>query len=296
MRIYTTTHQPLCKTIRSYLNLPTTEVNVTRFPDGETLINLKTEPAVNEVAVVIQSLSAPVNDTLMHTIFLLETLRLACVTNVVLVLTYLGYSRQDRQTCPLSLVSANVVCKMLSTSIVSKVFIMEPHSPSIVPFFGVPAFALSLAPMICWHISETYSLDEIVILSLDRGGDERAYQIAEALDVPLVRGVKRRTEGGIRVAVCAEANMINKTGIIIDDIVDTGESIKQAIAQLISVHNLTQVVVYCVHAVLSAGAPIGVKLYTSNSLCHSPADLDVSFIISRILKHTLAQQPITDLT
>ncbi|MFP3019041.1 MAG: phosphoribosyltransferase family protein, partial [Candidatus Hodgkinia cicadicola] len=149
--------------------------------------------------------------------------------------------------------------------------------------------------MVCWHISETYPLSSVVILSLDRGGDERALQIAEALDVPLARGVKRRTENGVRVAFCAEANMLNKTGIIIDDIVDSGESANQAISELMSVHSLSNVVVYCVHAVLSAGAPVGVKMYTSNSLCGRPADLDVSFVISRILKRISSQQPHNDL-
>ncbi|MGP1912116.1 MAG: ribose-phosphate pyrophosphokinase-like domain-containing protein, partial [Candidatus Hodgkinia cicadicola] len=144
MRIYTTTHQPLCKSIQSYLNTSPAEVNVTRFPDGEALISLNTQPAGDETAVVVQSIAPPVNDALMHTLFLLETLRLACVTNVVLVLTYLGYSRQDRQTTPLSLASASLVCKLLSTPIVSKVFVMEPHSTSITSFFGVPAFEVSV--------------------------------------------------------------------------------------------------------------------------------------------------------
>ncbi|MGP1918698.1 MAG: ribose-phosphate diphosphokinase [Candidatus Hodgkinia cicadicola] len=290
MQIYTTTHQPLCNAVQSYLNIPPAAVNVTRFRDGEALISLTSEPAGDETAVVIQSIAPPVNDALVHTLFLLETLRLACVTHVVLVLTYLGYSRQDRQTTPLSLASASLVCKLLSTPIVSKVYVLEPHSPSITSFFGVPAFELSVAPMICWHISETYPLDEIVILSLDRGSDERALQIAEALDVPIARGVKRRTENGVRVAFCAEANMINKTGIIIDDIVDSGESANQAIAELMSIHSLSNVVVYCIHALLSAGAPLGVKLYTSNSLCNRSADLDVSFMISRILKRISSNQ------
>lgn len=149
MQIYTTTHQPLCTAIRSYLNVPASDVDVTRFPDGEALISLKTEPSAEELVVVIQSIAAPVNDALMHTIFLLEALRLACVANVVLMLTYLGYSRQDRQTNPLSLASANVVCKMLSAPHVSRAYVVEPHSPSITSFFGIPAFELSAAPMIC---------------------------------------------------------------------------------------------------------------------------------------------------
>ncbi|MGP1916710.1 MAG: hypothetical protein ACTS6G_04905, partial [Candidatus Hodgkinia cicadicola] len=120
-------------------------------------------------------------------------------------------------------------------------------------------------------------------------------EIALTLDVPIARGVKRRTEKGVRVAFCAEANMINKTGIIIDDIIDSGESANQAIAELMSIHSLSSVVVYCAHAVLSAGASLGIKLYTSNSLLNRSADLDVSFMISRILKRISSNQSPNDL-
>lgn len=155
MKMYTTTQHALCAAIRSYLNMSAgaEEAKLFKFSDGEALIQLAAAPAPAETTVVIQAVSAPVNDSLVHTVFLLEALRLACASSVVLVITYLGYSRQDRPTRQLSLTAAGVVCKMLSAANVSRAYVVEAHSAAATALLAPPSFNLPITALVCEHIS-----------------------------------------------------------------------------------------------------------------------------------------------
>ncbi|MFP2998072.1 ribose-phosphate pyrophosphokinase-like domain-containing protein [Candidatus Hodgkinia cicadicola] len=171
MKIYTTTNSLIVKSIQSYFNVINKEVKTIVFSDGEVLFQLNDE-LVDETIILIQTISSPVNDAIIHTLFLTELIKNACVKNIILVLTYLGYARQDRQTLKFSLVSSKVVCKLLS-NVVNRVYVIEPHCSHVLSYFDSSSFGISIASIICEHISRFSDLDDIVIISLDQGGLNR---------------------------------------------------------------------------------------------------------------------------
>ncbi len=277
----------MCRTIQRYFNNEVRELRLVKFSDGEILVCLDDEPS-SESVVVLQAISAPVNDNLIHTLFVLETLRKACVSNIILVITYLAYSRQDRRTHKLSTATASTVCKLLSFENVSRAYVIEPHSPNIVSFFNVPSFEISIAAVVCNHISRICDLSITVVIALDQGGVSRASRVAAALGVPIVTAVKRRNNNDVSITF-QNAEVSGKIGIIIDDIVDTGQSIAKAADTLVHHHTMSHVLVCCTHAVMSKYSVNNIRVISSNSTKEAPAAaLDLSYIVSRLLKRVLA--------
>ncbi|MFP3039684.1 MAG: ribose-phosphate diphosphokinase, partial [Candidatus Hodgkinia cicadicola] len=288
MKLYTTTQYGMCRAVQAYFNNAVSDLKVTKYADGETLICLDSEPSAAESVVVLQAMAAPVNDSLVHTLFILETLRKACVNNVILIMTYLAYSRQDRQTCPLSVATASTVCRLLSFSNVSRAYVVEAHSPNITSFFSVPSFEISLSAVVCNHVSKTQNLQDVVVVALDQGGVSRASRVALTLGVPMISAVKYRSEDGVSVDF-HNVEVSGKIGIIVDDIVDSGRSIASASAALTQSYGMKCVLAYCVHAATSETDASGVKVFVSNSTGKVvAAALDLNYVVSRLLKRVLA--------
>ncbi len=269
-------------------------MELTKFADGELLVSLPEEQA-NSSVVLIQALSAPVSDAILHTAFALEALKLACVANVILIISYLGYARQDRPTRARSLTSCSVVCKMLCLSAPARVYLLEPHTPQVVGFLSAPSFSFGLTAAICEHISRACELSKLVVVALDCGAERRALRVAKALGVDIIRGCKRREGNRVGVTFQCAMQFRAKTGVIIDDIIDTGKSVVNAARVLLTAHALQRVLVYCVHGVLSGERPACVELCVSNSIPRKQHNIDAAYTISRLIKRALSARSADEL-
>ncbi|XXM93615.1 ribose-phosphate diphosphokinase [Candidatus Hodgkinia cicadicola] len=290
MRIYTTTHFEVARQTQAYFNFGNKNIKIEKFEDGEALVSLP-EAVINENVVLIQALTAPVNDSIMLTLFVLEALKAACAKTVLLVLTYLAYARQDRQTRTRSIATCAVVCKMLSAYNIRKVYVLEPHSMQAVGFFNVPTASVELVSAICEHISRACALAEAVIIALDQGAVSRASKVAEVLGVDMISGHKLRLRSQLKVAFQRQSKFKNKTGIIIDDIVDSGNSASSAASELATKLGLKRILIYCVHAVLSKGRLKFAEVVASNSIPRRKHNIDLTYTLSRIIKRALANRP-----
>ncbi|WGS83542.1 MAG: ribose-phosphate diphosphokinase [Candidatus Hodgkinia cicadicola] len=290
MRIYTTTHFEVARQTRAYFNFGNKNISTQKFEDGEALVSLP-EAVTNEDVVLIQALTAPVNDSIMLTLFALEALKTAGAKTVLLVLTYLAYARQDRQTRVRSITTCAVVCKMLSAYNIRKVYVLAPHSLQAVGFFNVPTSPFELVSAICEHISRACVLAHIVIIALDQGAISRAAKVAQVLGVGMVRGHKLRLNSQLKLAFQRQSKFKNKTGIIIDDIVGGDNSASSAASELATNLGLKQILIYCVHASLSKGRSKLAKAVTSNSIPHRKYAIDLAYTLSRIIKRALANRP-----
>lgn len=294
MRLYTTNHCALARLTRGYLNIKNSEIDLVKFADGEVLVSLP-EAYTRGSVVLIQTLSAPANDAIMQTVFALEALKLACVNNVILIISYLGYARQDRLTRAHSLISCSVVCKLLCLNAPARVYLLEPHAPQVVGFLNAPSFSFGLTAAICEHISRLYRLSELVIIALDHGAECRALKVAKALDVEMISGYKHREHGRVNVTFQYNPRLTGKTGVVIDDIIDTGKSVASAMYALLATLSLARVLVYCVHGVLSGELPRCVELCVSNSIPRKYYSVDAAYTISRLIKRVLANERVDEL-
>ncbi|XXN13756.1 MAG: ribose-phosphate diphosphokinase [Candidatus Hodgkinia cicadicola] len=289
MKLYTTTHYALAQSIRGYLNIRNSEIQLTKFTDGEVLLTLP-EACSQQTVVLIQALAAPASDAIVYTAFALEALKRAAA-NVVLIITYLGYARQDRLTHARSLVSCHVVCKLLCFSAPTKLYLLEPHTPHVVSYFAMPTFSFGLTAILCEHVSRLFKSLKLVVIALDCGAVSRATKVSKVLGVEMITGYKHRRGNSVGVTFQRDLRFAGQTGIIIDDIIDTGKSVAAAIKSLISTLLLKSVLVYCIHGVLSKGQPALAKLYISNSIPNKQYSLDTAYIISRLIKQHLLNKP-----
>ncbi|PIM95323.1 Ribose-phosphate pyrophosphokinase [Candidatus Hodgkinia cicadicola] len=284
LKIFSSTNIKLLEQTQSYLNIKNKNVNISRFPDGEMMVKLEEEVS-NETVVLIQSLSAPTSESIIQTLFIIELIRQACAKRIVLILTYLCYARQDRRICKLSLVTSSIVCKLLNN--IDSVYVVEPHCPYLLTYFNVPSFEIDVSPLICDHISRNYDLDNVVLIALDHGAQKRTEKIASSLGVVQLNAIKIRSTDGLKTMLYVNKSLVGKIGIIIDDIIDTGNSARQIANQLANDHKLSKVIMYCCHAVMSKGQSSQIDLVFSNSIPGRTAKLDISYLLSRIIKYKL---------
>ena len=254
---------PLAERISEYLAKPLGRLKVNRFSDGETQVEIHENVRRREV-YVIQSTCKPVNDNLVELLLLVDAFRRSSAARVTAVIPYFGYSRQDKKVAPRVPISAKVVAELLETTGVDKVITMDLHAGQIQGFFNVPVDNLYAAPIIIEDIKIRFS-DDIIVVSPDAGGVERARAYAKRLDAGLAIVDKRRSAPNQAKAMAIIGDVEGKTAIVIDDMVDTAGTLTEA-AGVIREKGAKEVHAYCTHPVLSGPAIDRIKDSSLNSL------------------------------
>ena len=242
---------PLAERISEYLAKPLGRLKVNRFSDGETQVEIHENVRRREV-YVIQSTCKPVNDNLVELLLLVDAFRRSSAARVTAVIPYFGYSRQDKKVAPRVPISAKVVAELLERTGVDRVITMDLHAGQIQGFFNVPVDNLYAAPIIIDDIKTRFS-EDVVVVSPDAGGVERARAYAKRLDVGLAIVDKRRSAPNQAKAMAIIGDVKDKIALVIDDMVDTAGTLTEA-AGVIREKGAREVHAYCTHPVLSGPA------------------------------------------
>lgn len=244
-------NQPLAKKMCDYLNIPLGGGMVKRFSDGEIQIEIVENVRAKDVFVV-QSTCSPVNDNLVELLLLIDTFKRASATSITAVIPYYGYSRQDKKVAPRVPISAKLVADLLTTAGATRIITMDLHAGQIQGFFNIPVDNLFAAPVIIDHI-KTHFNDDLVIVSPDAGGVERARAFAKRLKAGLAIVDKRREAPNKAKAMAIIGDVTEKVVVILDDMVDTAGTLVEA-ASAIMKNGAKEVHASCAHAVLSGPA------------------------------------------
>ncbi len=249
----------LAKEICAFLCIPLGAAVIRRFSDGE--VNVEIGENVRGVDVfVIQPTCPPVNDNLMELLILMDALKRASAKRVTAVLPYYGYARQDRKVIPRAPITAKLVADLLTAAGVSRVLTMDLHAGQIQGFFNIPVDHLYAAPVMLEHIKANYRND-IVVVSPDAGGTERARAFAKRLNVSLAIIDKRRIAANVAEVMNIIGEVEGKTAVLLDDMVDTAGTLVQA-ADALKSQGAKRVYALATHAVLSG--PAITRLEASN--------------------------------
>lgn len=241
----------LANRISEYLAKPLGKLKANCFSDGEIQVEIHENVRKQEV-YVIQSTSHPVNDNLMELLLLIDAFKRSSASRITAVIPYFGYARQDKKVSPRVPISAKLVADLLVQTGVDRVITMDLHAGQIQGFFNVPVDNLYAAPIIIDDIKTRYA-DDLVVVSPDAGGVERARAYAKRLDCSLAIVDKRRSAPNQAKAMAIIGNVKDKVAIIIDDMVDTAGTLTEA-AGVIREKGARQVHAYCTHPVLSGPA------------------------------------------
>ena len=250
--IFTGNSNPvLAKKICDYLDMPLGGAKVKTFSDGEIQIEIDENVRSKEVFVV-QSTCCPVNDNLVELLLMIDALKRSSARRITAVLPYYGYARQDKKVAPRVPISAKLVADLITTAGAHRLITMDLHAGQIQGFFNIPVDNLFAATVLLDCIRNNFGND-IVIVSPDAGGAERARAFAKRLGVDLAIIDKRRSAPNQAKAMALIGNVKNKVAIIMDDMVDTAGTLTQA-ASAIMADGAHEVHACCSHPVLSGPA------------------------------------------
>ncbi|HML94973.1 MAG TPA: ribose-phosphate pyrophosphokinase [Thermodesulfobacteriota bacterium] len=256
-----TSNVPLAKAVCEYLNVPLGQAELRRFSDGEIFAEIS-ESVRGSHVFVIQSTCPPVNEHIMELLIITDALKRASARAITAVIPYYGYARQDRKVQPRAPISAKLVADLVTTAGISRVVTVDVHAGQIQGFFNIPVDHIFAAPIFIQHIKEKYAGEDIVIVSPDAGGMERARSYAKMLDAALAMTDKRRPNPNVAEIMNVIGDVEGKTAILVDDLVDTAGTAIQA-GKAILREGAKRVSLCSTHGVLSGNA---IQRITESSL------------------------------
>lgn len=218
----------LAREICAFLSVPMGAAEVKRFSDGEINVDIGENVRGADVFIV-QSTCPPVNDHLVELLILMDALKRSSAKRVTAVIPYYGYARQDRKVLPRAPITAKLVADLLTAAGVSRVLTMDLHAGQIQGFFNIPVDHLYAAPVMLEFIKANWEND-VVLVSPDAGGVERARAFAKRLKATLAIIDKRRGGANESQVMNIIGDVAGKTAVLLDDMVDTAGTMVQGAA------------------------------------------------------------------
>ena len=227
----------LAQAICEQLDLELGKMEVGKFSDGETAVNIKESVRGCDV-FIIQSTNTPVNDNLMELLLIIDACKRASAMRITAVIPYFGYARQDRKARARDPISAKLVADILQTAGADRVLTMDLHSSQLQGFFNIPVDNLMGMPVLAKHFKKVGVPTNLTIVSPDMGSVVRSRAMASKFDAPLAIIDKRRPMANVMEVMNIIGDVKGRSCLMLDDI-DNGAS---------------EVVACCSHAVLSGPA------------------------------------------
>ncbi len=252
LKLFTGNANPaLAREICGHLGISLGEATVSSFSDGE--IRVRIEENVRGADVfLVQSCCAPVNTSIMELLIMIDALRRSSAYRITAVIPYYGYARQDRKVQPRVPISAKLMADLITTAGADRVLTMDLHAGQIQGFFNIPVDHLYATPVLLDYINKRGAAD-LVVVSPDAGGVERARAFAKRLQVQLAIIDKRREGPNNAQIMNIIGDVEGRNALLLDDMIDTAGTIVQG-AQACADKGARMVWAGCTHAVLSGPA------------------------------------------
>jgi ribose-phosphate pyrophosphokinase len=230
------------------------DARVERFNDQEIFVEVF-ENVRGEDMYIVQPTSNPANDNLMELLIIADALRRSSAARITAVIPYFGYARQDRRAKARTPISAKLVANLITQAGVDRVLTLDLHAAQIQGFFDIPVDNLYAAPIFALDIEHQFKgrMDNLMVVSPDVGGVQRARELATRIGAPLAIVDKRREKAGEVAEMTVIGDVRGKTCLIVDDICDTAGTLCKA-AEVLMAGGAVEVHSYITHGVLSGPA------------------------------------------
>jgi len=256
VKLYAGTGSPeLAQKISDYLGSPLCGRDVIEFPNENLFIKLHSSVRGQDV-YVIQQTASNVHRNLMELLIMIQTLRLDSAARITAVVPYLAYGRSDKKDQPRVPITARLVADMIEVAGADRYMTLDPHAGQLQGFFTIPGDVLTVSHMLVDYINKNLraSLKDPVVVAVDLGFAKKGRNFAADLDTPIAFIEKRRAANIAKAeALTLIGNVEDRDVIIVDDEVDTGGSVTQAI-HLVKDMGARDVYLAFIHGVLSRNA------------------------------------------
>lgn len=246
----------LTRDICKYMQIEVGKIHIKTFSDGEIFVRIE-ENVRGGDAFLIQPTCSPGNDNLMELLIMIDAFKRSSAKRITAVIPYYGYARQDRKCEPRVPITSKLVADLLHTAGTDRVLTVDLHAGQIQGFFNIPVDHLFAMKLLIEYI-KGLELPNLIVISPDAGGVERARAFAKRLGTSLAIVDKRREGANVAKAMNIIGDVKGKVAIIIDDMIDTAGTLNEATNALLSAGAL-EVHSCCTHAVLSGPAGDRIK-------------------------------------
>ena len=258
------------------------------FADGESKITLSGKISKRK-SIVVQSIYPPVDTNLIQALSLISKAK-EISSEVIAVIPYMGYARQDREFLPGEIVTMKVLGKLFKGAGASKIIAVDIHSMVGFKHFSIKTKNVSAIPELV-HYFKKLSLKNPLVVSPDQGGKERAKEFAKELGSEYIALEKKRDRktGKVQIKTKSLDEVTNRNLILVDDMISTGGSIVKA-TQFLKKQKCKKVYVACTHALLMNDAEkrirkAGVtKIISANTIPGKTSIVDISNTIAKAIR------------
>ena len=251
-------NQKLTEEICKYMDVPLGKTVIRDFSDKEIYVKIEENVRGGDVFVV-QSTCFPGNTNLMELLIMIDALRRSSAKRITAVIPYYGYARQDRKNEPRVPITSKLVADLVVTAGADRVLTVDLHAGQIQGFFNIPVDHLFAINVLIDYIKEQ-KLKDLIVISPDAGGVERARAYAKRLNSSLAIIDKRRDIPNEAKAMNIIGDVKGKIAFIVDDMIDTAGTLIEATDALLGA-GAREVHACCSHPVLSG--PAGERIASS---------------------------------
>ena len=240
----------LAEAIANSFGVQLSNSSIVEFSDGE--FEPSFEETVRGADVFLVQSTTPPSDNLMELLLMIDAAKRASAANIIAVMPYFGYARQDKKGKPRVPIGAKLVANLLSAAGVDRIMTIDLHADQIQGFFEVPVDHLYASELFVEDINKL-NLENLIIASPDMGGSKRANAYAKIMNCGVVICYKERKKANVIGDMKILGDVKGKDVVIIDDMVDTAGTLTKA-ADLMITNGASSVRAYCTHGVLSKDA------------------------------------------
>lgn len=263
-------NKPLAEEVARYAGIPLADIELFKFANDESFVKINDNVRGADV-FVIQPTSRPVNDNLMDLLIMIDALKRASAQRINCVIPYYAYARSDKKDQPRVPITAKLVADLITIAGANRLITVDLHAEQIQGFFNIPVDHLYSIPSFT-RFFQSMNIKDVVVVSPDSGGANRARSLARRLDCGLAIGDKRRSGNDDQTELMnIIGEVAGKTAILFDDIIDTGGSLIK-VAHVLKQEGAKCIYAACTHGVLSGQAvsnleasPIE-KLFVTNTI------------------------------
>ena len=247
-------HPELTDEIAACLGIEPTPTTLYDFANGEIFVRFM-ESVRGSDAFVVQSHTAPINQWIMEQLIMVDALKRASAKRITVVAPFFGYARQDKKSRGREPISARLMADLFLTAGADRLMAVDLHTAQIQGFFDGPVDHLFALPILASYLQDKLDVSSVTVVAPDAGRVRVCERWTDRLGCPLAIIHKRRDPDIANQARVLEVvgEVAGRTCIVVDDMIDTGQTIVKA-ADTLFEQGASQVIVTATHAVLSGQA------------------------------------------